>query len=105
VCRVREEPTAEQVRLLDLDRVEGEPRFTVGKGCPQCRDTGYAGRLPVFEYLRVDTDVRRMVSEGRDTDAIAADAVARGMTTLRDDAVAKLCGGRTSLAEAVRVVS
>ncbi|MCP4571193.1 MAG: Flp pilus assembly complex ATPase component [bacterium] len=105
VCRVRQEPTDEQVRLLRLDEVEGEPSFTVGKGCPQCRDTGYSGRLPVFEYLPVDQEIRSLVSEGRDTDAIAANAVARGMTTLRDDAVAKLCAGKTSLTEAVRVVS
>lgn len=105
VCRVAEEPTAEQARLLSLDELEGKPRYTLGKGCPQCRDTGYAGRLPVFEYLRVGADIRRLISEGRDVDAIAERAVAAGMTSLRDDAVAKLCGGKTSLAEAVRVVS
>jgi len=106
VCRVKEEPTEEQRELLRLDELEdSNPTFTVGKGCPSCRDVGYSGRCAVFEYLRVDERIRHMINDGSSADAIQAAAVEDGMRTLRQDTLDKLLAGKTSLTELMRVVS
>jgi general secretion pathway protein E len=70
-----------------------------------CHDTGYRGRLAVFEALRLDSRLRRLVAEG--TDAAELEAVARdaGQGSLREDALAKLRAGRTTCAEVVRVIA
>jgi len=106
VCRVRQEPTADQVEMLHLQEVvEKTPKFTIGKGCPSCRDTGYSGRCAVFEYLHIDADVRALITEGADGDRITAAAEKADFQTLRDDTLAKLVAGKTSLTEMMRVVS
>ena len=106
VCRVRQEPTPEEIELLGLEEVVKErPAFSLGKGCPSCRDTGYAGRNAVFEYLHVNGAVRMLINEGADSDQIQAAAVEGGMRTLRDDTLDKLKAGKTSLSEMMRVVS
>ena len=106
VCRVKEEPTEEQRELLRLDELDASSsKFTVGKGCPSCRDVGYSGRCAVFEYLQVDEKIRHLINEGGSADAIQAAAVANDMRTLRQDTLDKLLAGKTSLAETVRVVA
>ncbi len=106
VCRVKEEPTAEQREILQLDELDNpNPTFTVGKGCPSCRDMGYSGRAAVFEYLHVDKKIRSLINEGATADDIQATAIEAGMRTLRQDTLDKLLAGKTSLAEMMRVVS
>ncbi|MEJ2182150.1 MAG: type II secretion system ATPase GspE [Nitrospirota bacterium] len=73
-----------------------------GSGCAKCNGTGYLGRLGIFELLVVDGEVRRMVSDLRDAPAIKAYAVSRGMRTLREDGLAKVLAGQTTLEEVLR---
>ncbi|RKZ13487.1 hypothetical protein DRQ50_10365, partial [bacterium] len=105
VCRIRQEPTDEQTHTLRLDEEDGAGRFSLGKGCPKCRETGYAGRLPVFEYLRFSSGIRSLMRENADADALHEHALTEGMISLRADTMEKLRAGKTSLEEAVRVVS
>ncbi|MBN2071081.1 MAG: Flp pilus assembly complex ATPase component TadA [Candidatus Krumholzibacteriota bacterium] len=105
LCRVREEPTEDQKILLRLDELEGTPRYSTGKGCPSCKHTGCSGRAAVFEYLQVDSSIRRLISEGASIDAIMEKAIESDMRTLRQDAMEKLLSGKTSLSEVMRVVS
>jgi len=104
VCRVQEDPTDEQREMLRLDEVEtANPAYTVGKGCSSCRDIGYSGRCAVYEYLRVDDDVRAMINDGFTSEQM--ETVAGGMRTLRQDTLDKVLAGKTSLAEMMRVVA
>ena len=106
VCRVSVEPTAEQRELLRLDDAALEnPVFSEGRGCPSCHDTGYKGRLAVFEYLQATEAVRRLIAEQAPVDAIVAAARADGMRSLREDTLAKVLRGKTTLAEMMRVVA
>jgi type IV pilus assembly protein PilB len=76
-----------------------------GKGCRMCHETGYRGRLAVFEYLRITGDLRRMIVDGRDATEIEAAARTAGQRSLRDDALLKLQAGQTTLSELLRVVA
>jgi type IV pilus assembly protein PilB len=106
VCRVHEEASEDQRELLRLDDLEDAPKaFSIGKGCPSCRDTGYAGRCAVFEYLRVDNQIRGLITSGTPAKDIEAAAIKGGMLSLRQDALEKLVKGKTSLIEVMRVVA
>ena len=82
-----------------------DTRMRSGSGCAQCRDTGYRGRVAVFEYLTIDTEIRQLIASGADETTIRQTAEWAGMRSLRDDALAKLRAGTTSAEEMVRVIS
>ena len=72
-------------------------------GCATCRQTGYRGRLGIFELLRVDEPIRRHIQARATAADIAAAAAAGGMKTLRQDGAAKVAAGVTSVDEVLRV--
>jgi general secretion pathway protein E len=72
-------------------------------GCEKCGDTGYQGRMGIFELLNVDNGVRSMVTERKDSVSIKNYAITRGMRTLRADGLEKAARGITTLEEILRV--
>jgi general secretion pathway protein E/type IV pilus assembly protein PilB len=82
----------------DLCDVVYEP-----KGCRECRDTGFAGRIGVFELLRTDPMVQRMCVEQRSSTEIRDYALKAGMTTLRSSGWEQVAAGVTSIDEVVRL--
>jgi type IV pilus assembly protein PilB len=75
-----------------------------GKGCPVCHNTGYAGRLGVFEILEMNDDIRALIMQNASADAIRAKAIEKGMTTMFDDAMDKVRNGLTTVEEMLRVI-
>ena len=71
-------------------------------GCDACGQSGFRGRVGLFEAIRVDDTIRRLVGEGADEDAIAAHAFREG-GTLTDEARRAVLDGTTTPAEAIRV--
>ena len=74
-----------------------------GTGCKICRNTGYSGRLGLFEVLEVTKEIRRLVAEKADSDVIALAAIKEGMKTMLEDGLVKVASGATTLEEIVRV--
>lgn len=74
-----------------------------GKGCEKCLNTGYAGRIGIFELLTVSDNIRKMVMAGVDASGIKEQAVKEGMVTLLEDGVRKAAQGLTTLEEVLRV--
>lgn len=74
-----------------------------GQGCKVCRRTGYVGRLGVFEVLEISKEIRRLISEKADADAILSQAIKEGMNTMLDDGLAKVAAGMTTIEEVIRV--
>lgn len=74
-----------------------------GKGCQNCRNTGYAGRLGLFEVLEVTKDVRALISAKADSDVVADQAKKEGMKTMLDDGLEKVATGLTTIDEVIRV--
>ena len=97
--------------LLDGDMLRGAgyadvtddiPAFS-SVGCSRCAHTGYRGRTGIYEVMTVNEEIRSLVMRNASGDAIAAAAIAGGMRPLKDDGLAKVRSGATSLAEVARV--
>lgn len=73
------------------------------KGCPQCFDTGYAGRRAIFEIMVIDEALKNLILTTSDANRIKKEALRQGMTTLRQDGLKKVLMGITSMEEVMRV--
>jgi type II secretory ATPase GspE/PulE/Tfp pilus assembly ATPase PilB-like protein len=73
------------------------------RGCRECRDTGYSGRIGVFELLKTDPMIQRMCAESRSSVEIRDYALSAGMTTLRSSGWEQVLAGVTSIDEVLRI--
>ena len=82
-------------------------KFHRGKGCPECFNTGYRGRIAVFEMLVINGRVRRLISDRASRDAIEAELKRpdSGFVSLRENALRLVCDGVTTSEELMRVIS
>ena len=78
-------------------------RFKRGRGCLHCRQTGYSGRIGVFEVLPMTEKLRRLVSNQASSLDIFKAAREEGMRTLREAAIEKVFRGITTTTEMARV--
>jgi type II secretion system protein E len=74
-----------------------------GKGCQNCRFTGYKGRTAIFEIMVMNEDIRDMIFKRVTSQTIKEKAVGDGMRTLRQDGLRKVLAGITTLGEVMRV--
>ncbi|MDQ1699553.1 MAG: type pilus assembly protein PilB, partial [Frankiaceae bacterium] len=105
-CREAYTPEAETLRQARFPWIEGEPLPTLYRavGCSACAKTGYKGRLALHEVMPVSEDIERLAVERASAAVIGQVAREQGMTTLRDDGMAKVLNGVTTLEEILRVV-
>lgn len=80
-----------------------EEVFYRGTGCPECHQTGYSGRLAVYELLVMNSELRDEVTAGATVDQLEETAVAQGMVKLTANALARAREGHISLAEVYRI--
>jgi type IV pilus assembly protein PilB len=73
-----------------------------GRGCSRCNNTGYRGRIGLFEVLEFDDDIREMVLSGASALEIRRVAIEKGMITLRRSGLIKVMNGITTLEEVLR---
>jgi len=101
-CRVADTPSKAD---LDALGIEAGPDVTLfrGKGCEECRGTGYRGRTGIYELFVIDEDSRSLVLKRSSTREIRHHAIARGMVTLRTDGWKRACEGVTTVEEILRV--
>lgn len=66
-----------------------EIRVYKGQGCKNCRNTGYAGRIGIFEILEISKEIRKLITERKDADVIAQQAIREGMITMLEDGLQK----------------
>ena len=106
-CKEPYEPSASDLRKMDvgsnMDLFSGV--LYRAKGCSECSNKGYAGRMGIYELMIVDDEIRRVVAQGKDAAAIMQLCVSKGMRTLRGDGMLKVLEGHTSLDEIFRVAS
>jgi type IV pilus assembly protein PilB len=89
--------------LRAMFRAGEQHTFFRGKGCDDCRGTGFRGRIGIFELLRLTDDIRSLVFD-RATDRALLDAARRdGMRTLREECLDLVTRGETTLEEVLRV--
>lgn len=104
-CSVPGEPTVEEFARLEMTPAPMGPRSRrAGPGCPSCHGEGYAGRVGVYELLRLDEDLRALVLRGADEGQVAQLAREHGYVSMIEDALDKVRAGVTTLDEVARVV-
>jgi type IV pilus assembly protein PilB len=74
-----------------------------GKGCPTCNNSGYKGRIALYEVMLIGPEIKEMVLEGASADELKKTAMRMGMKTLRQSGLSKVKEGTTSLEEVMRV--
>ena len=84
-----------------IDSLQGVQLYR-GRGCDECDRTGYRGRTGIFELTMINDDLRRLIVEKMGIDTLRQKAVDLGMVTLREDGLAKVCQGITTLEEVAR---
>jgi len=88
--------------LFDSCGIDLERLFR-GKGCLKCRNTGYRGRVALYEILEVTPELRSMIAAGAAIDDMRSTARSQGMSELRQDGLRKVAQGLTSFDEIKRV--
>lgn len=103
-CRQQYAPSKELLMTLGLEgKAEPDVRFSRGKGCSICNQTGYKGRVGIFELLLNSSSVQELVLQKGSADQIRKAAQKEDMALLRQAALDKLFAGITSAEEVVRV--
>jgi type IV pilus assembly protein PilB len=102
--RYRPEPEALKEAGFPDEVVEERPEIPKAIGCGACSNTGYRGRLAIHEVMQVTEDIERMTVARASSEDIGRVAVEQGMRTLREDGLAKVLLGRTTIEEVGRVI-
>ena len=103
-CKQRYTPSTAERRLLGLQDAESPPTVYAAKGCPQCDNQGYQGRLALTEVFRTDPELDGLIARGATTSELAQAAAAKGYRTLSDDGIRRVLEGITTLEEVSRVI-
>ena len=101
-CLTKYYPSPEVLAEAGLAQMAGRP-FQKGGGCPQCHDSGFQGRLGVYEVMEVTSRIRRMIHAQAGSQALREQAERDGSLSLRQAGVQLALAGRTSLEEVLRV--
>ncbi|MFH1904935.1 MAG: ATPase, T2SS/T4P/T4SS family [bacterium] len=101
-CKESYKPSRALLRRLGLE--ENKSRvFYRGRGCKECKETGYKGRVSLFELLRISDGIRELIIKGISSTAIRKKAEKEGMKALREDGISKILQGITTIEEVTRV--
>lgn len=102
-CKQAYTPSKEVIDDIGVPLPEGSLKFYRGTGCKACKNTGYKGRIGIFEMLMLDDKIRDMILAKTSSSQIKRFAQEAGMKTLREDGVAKVLAGVTTIDEVIRV--
>jgi type IV pilus assembly protein PilB len=102
-CKTEYTPSVEQLMELELKPEDVEGRiFYYGKGCETCNNTGYKGRMGLYEMMMLDDDMRDMIINHASTQMLRMESKKRGMRTLRQSGLLAIYDGVTTIEEVVR---
>jgi len=82
---------------------DNKDHFFEGSGCEQCSNTGFRGRIGIYELMTLNDSIRKLMMSKSDSGKIRKKAIENGMCSLRDDGWLKVRKGITSIAEVLRV--
>jgi type IV pilus assembly protein PilB len=90
-------------QIEDMDMIHKNTVFYEGKGCEECRFTGYQGRTAIYEILNVTDAIRDLIIKHASSQQIKQKAISQGMRTMRQNGMQKVEAGVTTLTEVMRV--
>lgn len=104
-CREPYKPHEDEIQMLKLTPAEIETgSISRGKGCPECRGTGYKGRIGVFELILGTPDFKAAIANGGDYTQLNAAARSQGYATMLEDGKNKVLQGWTTPEEVLKAV-
>ena len=107
-CRIEKKITTEEMAALSeklpIKTLENHKTFYHGKGCSECGNTGYEGRLGVYEVLEMSDPIRETIMKRANSEEIRKVAMKNGMTTILEDGFRKALQGLTTIEEILRVI-
>ena len=101
-CREEYKPTKEELALIGLKPQSVKGNLYRGKGCTECRNTGYRGRIAIFEMIPMSREMRKLVYDSANEDEIRQAALKGGMESLRDAGNHRVLDGTTTVEEVLR---
>lgn len=103
-CAEPYKPTQVELDIMKLDKESlNDASFKKGKGCVECHNSGFKGRLGILEIFMLTEDLQNMIFKGASSYQIKEAAKRSGMKTLREDGIRKVMAGLTTLEEVVSV--
>jgi len=104
VCKEQTEPSEEMAEFLEMNGLPSHEMWSP-VGCDKCRNTGYSGRVGIYEMLAVDDTLRDVIARNPNVSEFRRLCLERGMNSLRADGIVKATEGLTSIQEVLRVTS
>ena len=102
-CRERDDIAIETLLQMGMDpETASKAQCTRGKGCPSCGNTGFKGRVALYEVMPITDSLRELILMGASANEIKAEAINQGMKTLRQSGLTKILDGTTSVSEILR---
>lgn len=101
-CKEEYQPPEALLIQAGLDPKQKDLKVYRGKGCKTCMNTGYKGRICIFELMLPNDKVRSLIVQKSSMDVIRKEAVIAGMKTMRDDGLLKVKQGVTTVEEVIR---
>lgn len=101
-CKIAYKPEPDELRELGLD---GDFLFFKGTGCEKCMQTGYKGRIGIFEVLEVDENFKKLIVKTQDANEIRKYARERDFKSMFEDGIRKVIQGITTSSEVLRAIS
>ncbi len=102
-CKQPYKPPKDEVKILELSEQDEEIVIYKAVGCPKCFQTGYLGRIGIFELLIMDENIRQLTHQYAPSTVLREKARSAGMITLKEHAKEKVISGLTTFQELVRV--
>jgi general secretion pathway protein E len=103
-CRTSYQPPEEELAAFKKEMGDEPATFYHGVGCNLCVNTGYRGRIGIFEFLVIRESIRNLLRNHAGANEIKAQAIAEGMSTMKQDGMKKVKEGITSISEVMRSV-
>ena len=104
-CKEPYEPSRMERQVLGIGRATEVPPVYRARGCKQCEQQGYRGRLALLELLKFDGEIDELVARRATVRELTRAAVAKGFAPIADDGVRRIVEGVTSLDEVSRVIN
>lgn len=105
-CKRAYQPTAEMLARLGISKEHARKiTFYEAVGCEECLNSGYKGRIAIFEVMPMSEAIAKLTMERADTNVIAKQAIKEGMTPLVEDGVRRIIEGVTTIEEVLSVAA
>jgi type II secretory ATPase GspE/PulE/Tfp pilus assembly ATPase PilB-like protein len=92
------------IESLRVKTLNSHRQFYKGTGCAECDNTGYRGRIGIFELLEIDDKIREAIMKRENASVIENIAIQNGMTPMLEDGFRKAIEGKTTIEEILRVI-